>query len=79
MLSCSLQDGRVEGHVLIFTFKKTKTATCCLTEQLLELPKKDVLYIIGNWNAKVGNQEIPGVKGKFGLGISKDKIKQDKG
>ncbi len=34
----------------------------------LELtPKKDVLFIIGDWNAKVGNQEIPGVTGKFGL------------
>ena len=37
---------------------------------LLELtPKKDVLFIIGNWNAKVGSQEKPGVTGKFGLGI----------
>ena len=36
---------------------------------LLELtPKKDVLFIIGEWNAKVGSQEIPGVIGKFGLG-----------
>ena len=36
---------------------------------LLELtPAKDVLFIIGDWNAKVGSQEIPGVKGKFGLG-----------
>ena len=37
---------------------------------LLELtPKKDVLFIIGDWNAKVGSQETPGVTGKFGLGI----------
>ena len=36
---------------------------------LLELtPKKDVLCIIGDWNEKVGHQEIPGVKGKFDLG-----------
>ena len=36
----------------------------------LELtPKKDVLFIIGDWNAKVGRQETPGVTGKFGLGI----------
>ena len=35
----------------------------------LELtPKKDVLFIIGDWNAKVGSQETPGVTGKFGLG-----------
>ena len=39
-------------------------------QHLLELtPKKDVLFIIGYWNAKVGSQETPGVTGKFGLGI----------
>ena len=37
---------------------------------LLELtPKKDVLFMIGDWNAKVGSQETPGVTGKFGLGM----------
>ena len=39
-------------------------------QDLLEgTPKKDILFIIGNWNAKVGSQETPGVTGKFGLGI----------
>ena len=39
-------------------------------QELLELtPKKDVLFIIGEWNAKVGSQETPGVTGKFGLGV----------
>ena len=39
-------------------------------QDLLELtPQKDVLFIIGDWNAKVGTQETPGVTGKFGLGI----------
>ena len=39
-------------------------------QDLLELtPQKDVLFIIGNWDANVGSQEIPGVTGKFGLGI----------
>ena len=39
-------------------------------QDLVELiPKKDVLFIIGEWNAKVGSQEKPGVTGKFGLGI----------
>ena len=39
-------------------------------QDLLELtPKKDVLSIIGDWNAKVGRQEAPGVTGKFGLGM----------
>ena len=38
-------------------------------QELLELTlKKDVLFIIGDWNAKVGSQETPGVTGKFGLG-----------
>ena len=38
-------------------------------QDLLELtPKKQVLFIIGNWNAKGGSHEIPGVTGKFGLG-----------
>ena len=40
---------------------------------LLELtPKKDVLFIIGDWNAKVGSQETPGVTGKFGPGIQNE-------
>ena len=39
-------------------------------QDLLELtPHKDVLFIIGDWNAKVGSQETPGVTGKFGLGV----------
>ena len=39
-------------------------------QDLLELtPKKDVLFIIGDWNGKVGSQETPGVTGKFGLGM----------
>ena len=39
-------------------------------QDLLELtPPKDVLFIIGDWNAKVGSQETPGVAGKFGLGM----------
>ena len=46
-------------------------------QDLLELtPKKDVLFIMGDWNAKVGSQETPGVAGKFSLGVKK---KQGKG
>ena len=42
-------------------------------QDLLELtPKKDVLFIIGDWNAKVGSQEIPGVTGKFSLGVQNE-------
>ena len=40
---------------------------------LLELtPQKDVLFIIGDWNAKAGSQETPGVTGKFGLGVQNE-------
>ena len=42
-------------------------------QNLLELtPKKDVLFIIGDYNAKVGSQEIPGVTGKFGLAVQNE-------
>ena len=42
-------------------------------QDLQELtPKKDVCFIIGDWNAKVGNQETPGVTGKFGLGVQNE-------
>ena len=42
-------------------------------QDLLELtPKKDVLFIIGDWNAKVGSQETPGVTGKFGCRIQNE-------
>ena len=42
-------------------------------QDLLELtPKKDVLFVIGDWNAKVGSQVTPGVTGKFGLGVQNE-------
>ena len=42
-------------------------------QDLLELtPKKDVLFVIGQWKAKAGNQETPGVTGKFGLGVQNE-------
>ena len=46
---------------------------CGDLQDLLELtPKKDVLFIIEDWNAEVGSQEIPGVTGQFGLGIQNE-------
>ena len=46
---------------------------CDDLQDLLELTlQKDVLYIIGDWNAKVGSQEIPGVTGKFSLGVQNE-------
>ena len=42
-------------------------------QDLLELtPPKDVLFIMGDWSTKVGSQEIPGVTGKFGLGVQNE-------
>ena len=42
-------------------------------QELLELtPKKDIPFIIGDWNVKVGCQEIPGITGKFGLGVQNE-------
>ena len=50
--------------------KKLKLNSSMKIYNLLELtPKKDVLFIIGDGNAKVGGQETPGVTGKFGLGV----------
>ena len=42
-------------------------------QEVLELtPIKDVLFIIGDWNANIGSQEIPGITGKFGLGVQNE-------
>ena len=42
-------------------------------QDLLEItPKKDVLFIIGDWNAKIGSQEIPGITDTFGLGVKNE-------
>ena len=46
-------------------------------QELLELtPKTDVLFTIGEWNAKVGSQETPGVTGKFGLGVQNEALQR---
>ena len=53
--------------------KKAKLNGSMRLKDLLELtPKNDVLFIIGDWNAKVGSQQIPGVAGKFGLGLQNE-------
>ena len=46
-----------------------------LQDLLERTPKNDVLFIIGDWNAKVGSQETPGVTGKFGLGVQNEEGK----
>ena len=45
-----------------------------LQDLLKVIPKKDVLFIIGDWNAKLGSQETPGITGKFGPGIQKSEV-----
>ena len=75
---------RLQGKPFNITIIQVYTATSNAQEaevewfyedlqDLLELtPQKDVLFIIGDWNAKVGIQETPGVTGKFGLGIQNE-------
>ena len=74
MISVRLQ-GKPFSITVIQIYARTSNAEGAEVEQfyedlqdLVELtPKKDVLFIVGDWNAKVGSQEIPGVTGKFGL------------
>jgi len=68
----------IQVYAPISNTEEVEVEWFCEDQQgLLELiPKKDVLFIIGDWNAKVGSQETPGVTGKFGLGVQK---KQGKG
>ena len=76
MISVCFQD-KPFNIIVIQVYAPTSNAEEAEVEQfyedlkdLLELtPKKDVLFIIGDWNAKVGSQEKPGVTGKFGLGM----------
>ena len=78
MISVSFQ-GKQFNIMAIQVYAPTSNAKVTEVEwfyedilDLLELtPKKDVLFIIGDWNAKVGSQEILGVTGKFGLGVQK--------
>ena len=75
MISVSFQ-GKPFNIAVIQVYAPTSNAEEAKVEQfyedlqdLLELtPKKDILFIMGDWNAKVGSQETPGIKGKFGLG-----------
>ena len=57
--------------VMMKKLKLNSSMTTC-TRPMELAPKKDVLFIIGDWNAKVGSQEIPGVAGKFGLGVQNE-------
>ena len=79
MISVCFQ-GKPSNITVIQVYAPTSNAEETEVEQfyedlqdLLELtPKRDVFFIIGDWNAKVGSQETPGVTGKFGLGIQNE-------
>ena len=73
MISVRFQ-GKPFTITVIQVYAPTSNAEEAEVEQdLLELtPKKDVIFFIGDWNAKVGSQETPGVTGKFGLGIQNE-------
>ena len=79
MISVPFQ-GKIFNIMIIQAYASTSNAEEAEVEwfyedlqDLLELtPKKDVVFIKGDWNAKVGSQETPGVTGKFGLGIQNE-------
>ena len=79
MISVCFQ-GKPFNITLIQVYVPTSNAEEAEVEQLYEAlqdlleltPKKDVIFIIGNWNTKVGSQEIPGVTSKFGLGVQNE-------
>ena len=79
MISVHLQ-GKPFNITVIQVYASTSNDEEAETEQfyedlqdLLEIrPKKDVLFIIGDWNAKVGSQQTHGVTGKFGLGVQNE-------
>ena len=64
----------IQVYALTSNAEKAEVQWFCEDLQdLLELtPKKDVLFIVGDWNAQVGSQETPGVTGKFGLGVQNE-------
>ena len=63
----------IQAYAPTSNTEKVDVEWFCEDQDLLELtPPKDVLFIIGDWYAKVGSQEIPGITGKFGLGVQNE-------
>ena len=76
MISVHFQ-GKPFNITVIRVYAPTSNAEEAEVEQFYEnlqelTPKKDVLFIMGDWNAKVGSQETPGLTGKFGLGVQNE-------
>ena len=80
LLGCKLKNNRMtsvhfQGKPINITVIQVYAEVEQFYEYLQDLelkPKKEVLFIIGDWNAKVGSQEIPGVTGKFGRGVQNE-------
>ena len=87
VLGCSLKNDRmicfqgkpssitvIQVYALISNAEEAEVEWFCedLQDLLVLTPQKDVLFIIGDWNAKVGSQETPGLTGKFGLGVQNE-------
>ena len=64
--------GKTFNITVIQVYAPTSNVRRPLQDLLERIPNKVVLFIIGDWNAKVGSQEIPGVTGKFGLGVQNE-------
>ena len=83
MISVCFQ-GKPLNITVIQVYAPTSNTTEAEVEQFYEdlqdlpelTPPKDVLFIIGDWNAKVGSQETPGVAGKFGLGVQNEAVQR---
>ena len=73
MISTGFQSNPFISTVIQIYAPTTNAKEAEQFQHLLELtPKQDVLFIIGDWNAKLGNQQIPAVTGKFGLGVQNE-------
>ena len=88
VLGCNLKNDRIISVyfqdkpfkiIVIQVYAPTSNAEKAEVERFFEdlqdpelTPKRDALFIIGDWNAEVGSQEIPGVTGKFGLGVQNE-------
>ena len=68
----------MKAQKLIHLTRATWGLNTSVCDPLKLTPTKDVLFIIGDWNAKVGSQEIPGLTGRFGLGVQNETVSKNK-
>ena len=68
----------MKAQKLIHLTRATWDLNTSVCDPLELTPTEDVLFIIGDWNAKVGSQEIPGLTGRFGLGVQNETVSKNK-